>query len=403
MITELKIGIVREKQYPTERRAPITPDVARHLLKAHKGLSIIVQPSAQRVFDDTSYVKAGCQVSDDLSPCDVILGIREIEPEAFISGKKYLFFSHVTKRHLRNKKLLKGAHERSVTILDYEFLKGTNDKRLVGFGYWAGLVGAYNVLRAYGLKTGQFELLSTAFLVDKSQLFQEVRKAAGCKARILITGQGKVTKGIVEVLDAIGASHVNRHQFIGDPNLSLFYFLSSPHDYLKHHELAHFSKDYLRSHPQEFESNIASCIKKADIYIAGHYWDSRFPLFLTEEEAMSEDNRIKVFGDVSCDIPGPLPYAKQTSTLQEPFYDVKRTDLSVQPAFSSDESVTVMTIDNLPSALAVEASVDFANQIEHLVLPYFWEGDYNKVLKKATVLRNGNLNERFSYLADYLA
>lgn len=402
MITELKIGIVREKQYPTERRAPITPDVATHLLKAHKGLSIIVQPSAQRVFDDTSYIKAGCQVTDDLSACDVILGIREIEAEELIPGKKYLFFSHVAKRQPRNKKLLKGAHDNHVTILDYEFLKGTNNKRLVGFGYWAGLVGAYNVIRAYGLKTGQFSILSTSFLIDKDQLFEEVKKVTNCKGRILVTGQGKVTNGVVEVLEAIGAKEVNRQQFLGEPKAALVFYLASPHDYMRHNELAHFSKDYLRSHPQEFESNISDYIKKADIYIAGHYWDSRFPVFLTQEEAMYEDIGIKVFGDVSCDLPGPLPFSKQLSTLEEPFYDVKRSDLSIQPAFSRDDNVTVMTIDNLPSALAVEASVDFANQIEHLVLPYFWDGDYNKVLKRATVLRNGNLNEPFKYLSDYL-
>ena len=402
MITELKIGIVREKQYPTERRAPITPDVARHLLKAHKGLSIIVQPSVQRVFDDTSYVKAGCQVTDDLSACDVILGLREIEAEELIPGKKYLFFSHVAKRHPRNKQLLKGAHDNHVTILDYEFLKGPDNKRLVGFGYWAGLVGAYNVIRAYGLKTGQFSLLSTSFLIDKEQLFEEVKKATNCKGRILVTGQGKVTNGIVEVLEAIGANEVNRQQFIGEPKTALVYYLASPHDYMRHNDLAHFSKDYLRSHPHEFESDINEYIKKADIYIAGHYWDSRFPDFLTRAEAMYEDIQIKVFGDVNCDIPGPLAFSMQLSTLEEPFYDVKRSDLSIQPAFSADDNVTVMTIANLPSALAVEASVDFANQIEHMVLPYFWEGDYNKVLKRATVLRNGNLNEQFNYLSDYL-
>lgn len=402
MATGFTIGILRETQANPDRRTALTPNGAQKLLSINKTLTILVQPSAHRVFKDCEYTEVGCVISEDLSFCDLLLGVKEVQIDTLMEDKTYMFLSHTAKKQLHNQPLLQAIIDKKITLIDYEFLYAFKKSRIASFGYFAGLAGAYNTLRAYGLKYGHFALLPLLEISTKKQMWKELKKVIGGEHKIVITGKGRVSKGVEEVLQACGIFKVDIDGFFHKTFPDPVYYVAPPTEYVKHKEGIDFTLDDFIANPQEYESNFLRFAQVSQILIATHDWDIRSPQLFNLDEVKSDSFKIKLIGDISCDIDGSVPTTQKASTIEESFYDYNPLTKALTQAFSAEDNITVMAVDKLPSALPIESSEYFSDELINHVLGYFWMGDYNKILKKATITKNGKLKKRFTYLRGFV-
>lgn len=402
METKFTIGILRETQVDPDSRTPITPTGVLRLFNTHKSLAIIVQPSTVRAFKDKAYADVGCIISEDVRNCDLLMGVKEVAIDALMEGKKYLFFSHTAKKQSHNQLLLQTIINKNITLIDYEYLYVNKKNRIAAFGYFAGLAGMYSTLRASGIKTGQFALAPLAKVSDKNQMWDELKKVDAHQSKILITGNGRVSKGAEEILKACGIIKVNMDDFINKQFNFAVYYIADPLQYAKHKQGNSFTfKDY-KTHPNNFESNFLRFAAVADIYVATHFWDIKSPKLFTLDDTKSKLFNIKVIGDITCDIDGSVPTTQKVSYIEAPYYDYNPQNNSSEIAFSHPDNIAIMAVDRLPSAIPIESSEYFSAQLVNHVLPYFWTGDSNKVLKKATIAKNGKIKKRFAHLRTFI-
>ncbi|MDG1903292.1 MAG: hypothetical protein P8I37_02910 [Schleiferiaceae bacterium] len=203
----MKIGIVREGKIPIDKRVALIPEHAAYLKNKFK-CEIVAQPSAIRAISDEEYVRYGIDLQEDLSDCDVLFGVKEVPINDLIPNKTYFFFSHTYKQQPYNAKLLRACVERNIRLIDYELLKN-NGARVVAFGRFAGLVGAYNGLRGWGEKYGQFVLKPAHECHDMQDMFDQLKGIDWpADLRILLTGKGRVASGAVETLQAAGIPEI---------------------------------------------------------------------------------------------------------------------------------------------------------------------------------------------------
>jgi saccharopine dehydrogenase (NAD+, L-lysine forming) len=115
-----------------------------------------------------------------------------------------------------------------------------------------------------------------------------------------------------------------------------------------------------------------------------------------------KDFRISVVADISCDINGPLPSTLRASTIADPFYAYNPYLETEEPAFSRPTNITVMAIDNLPGELPRDASQDFGRMLMNSVLHDILTQSESPMVERATIIKDGRLTPKYSYLADYL-
>ncbi len=402
MSNEFTIGILRETQETPDPRTPLTPHGAMTLLNSNKSLKILFQPSDFRAFKNEEFMEAGCILSEDLRDCDLLLGVKEVSPNTLLEGKKYMFFSHTAKKQEHNQLLLQTIIDKNITLIDYEFLYNSQKKRIAAFGYWAGLAGAYSVMRAYGLRYKLFKIKALTEIKSKDMLFKELKKVVGGHEKIVITGNGRVTSGVEEVLQACGIYKVNMDGFFNKKYTDPVYFIAEPEHYVKHKQGRDFVFKEFKKQPQMFESNFKRFTQVADVMIVGHFWDPESPKLFDAEDMVSDLFSIKLIGDITCDIDGSVPTTQRVCSLEEPYYDYNPKTGQLEKPFMADNNITVMAVDKLPGALPRESSEYFSELLVNHVLGYFWMGDYNKVLKKATIAKNGKIKKRYSYLRTFV-
>ncbi len=402
MFADFSIGILKETRDNADSRVALTPCGAKNLLATNRELTIYVQPSTNRCFTDQEYMDKGCIISEDLSMCDILLGIKEVEWNCLLEDKTYLFFSHTNKKQNCNQRLLQTIIDRKITLIDYEFLFGTGKNRIAAFGYWAGLAGAYNTLRAYGLKYDLFQLNPLDELKSKGKLIGELSKVVGKSDKILITGNGRVTSGIEEVLQTSGIYKVDLDSFLHKTFKDPVYYIAEPHHYVKKINQEDYSLKDFKRYPSKYEADFMYLANVTTILLTGHYWNPQAPKLFEMSDVLSDQFKIKLIGDIACDIEGSVPLTRKISTIKDPFYDYDPLEKRIKAPFSGDNNITMMAVNNLAGALAKEASEYFSAQLVNHVLPYFWNGDYNKVLKKATIAKNGKIKKRFSHLRTFV-
>jgi saccharopine dehydrogenase (NAD+, L-lysine forming) len=200
MNKKLRIGVLRETKNPPDRRVALPPAQCNKLLALFPQMEILVQKSSLRCYTDKEYEEAGLTLSDDLSSCDLLIGVKEVDKSTFIEGKSYLFFAHVGKKQPYNRAMLQKIVAKKITLLDYEYLTDVNNIRLVAFGRWAGIVGAYNGLRGFGIRNKIFTIKAARDCHDFKELTIELEKVKLPPIKILITGGGRVAKGALETL-----------------------------------------------------------------------------------------------------------------------------------------------------------------------------------------------------------
>ncbi len=399
----MKIALIKERKNPPDRRVVLTPEQAKELMKKYPGLEIVAESSDIRAFSDDEYREAGVEVVDDVSDADVLLGVKEVPIDALIPGKKYFFFSHTIKKQPYNRDLLRAILDKNIELYDHETITDKNGNRLVAFGYYAGIVGAYNTIRTYGLKSGLFNLPKAIELKDKKALIEELKKVKPLlpPVKIVLTGKGRVGRGAKEMLDAMGIREVSPGDFLTKTYDEPVYTNIDVDWYNKHKEGKPFDFQEFFKHPERFEGDFDKFTKVADIYIAGHFYGQGAPYIFTKEAAAAPDNKIKVVGDISCDLNGPVATTVRASTIADPVYGYdpktgRETD------YHNPGAIAVMAVDNLPNEIARDASEGFGENFVKYVIPALVEGDKEGILERAKITENGRLTERFKYLQDYV-
>ncbi len=402
MNTKFKIGVLKETKTPPDKRVALPPMQALDLIKQFPNVEVYIQPSELRCYKDSEYAAVGLTLKEDISDCDLLLGVKEVKPQYLLPNKRYLFFAHIAKKQPHNLPLIQALAQKKITILDHEYLTDQKGNRLVAFGHWAGVVGAYNALRVRGIRTKRYALPAAHDCHDYKELIDELKKVKLDPKKILLTGGGRVANGALEIFREIHIKEVSPEEFLNKKFDEPVVCRIDPWHYAKRKDGKPFDWDYWVKSPVDHESSFLPFTKVTDILVSCHFWDFRSPVFFTREEMLLPDFKISIVADISCDIPGPIPSTLRASTIADPFFDYNPATGKEEKAFSSDKNVTVMSIDNLPGELPRDSSEFFGKTLVEKVLPHFLSNDTDGIIERATILKEGKLTERYDYLKDFL-
>jgi hypothetical protein len=397
----MKFAIIKERKNPPDRRVVFSPGKLKEFQDQFPLSEIKVEKSDIRIFSDEKYKELGFEVCEDISDCEVLFGVKEVPISALIPNKKYFFFSHTIKKQPYNRKLLQAILEKNIELFDHETIIKENGARLIGFGRYAGIVGAYNGFRAIGITKETFNLPKAETLENQQELISELKKINISNIKILLTGSGKVAYGAKEMLDAMKIKMVSVNDYITKTfSESVFCFLDVL-DYNKRKDGKVIDNYDFYSNPEEYESDFMRFANVTDFFIAGHFYGNGAPYLFTREGAKSEYFNIKYVADISCDVDGPVASTLRASTIENPFYGYNpQTESEVD--FKDKNAIVVMAVDNLPCELPQDASEGFGEMFLQNVIPAFFNNDKDGVLERAKITENGKLTARFSYLQGYL-
>ncbi|MBN1185819.1 MAG: hypothetical protein JXB49_26295 [Bacteroidales bacterium] len=384
------IGILKETSQPYDARVALAPEQIIELQQQFPGSKFIVQPSEVRCYANKEYKEKGIEISEDLSKCDLQIGINNIAPEQILSGMTYLFCTPLLKNHRDVNSTLNGFIKQKASCIDLEKLTDELNNRLVTFGRWAGIVGAYNALRAYGLRNELYDLKPPSEYKNKDELFRELKKLVLPPIKILITGGGRVAGGVREVLAQLEIHKVSPSDFVKKEFEDPVFSLLEPVDYVKRIDNMKFELQHFYQFPQEYKSSFQNYLKVTDILITSHYWDPRSPVFMTLDQMKPRSFNISIIADISCDLNGPIPSTMRYSTLEQPFYGFDPAQNKEVDPFE-EKAITVMAINNLPTEFPRDASEDFSKKFAKKVLPLFLDKDEFGIIKKGMIVKEGKM------------
>ncbi|MFT4803916.1 MAG: hypothetical protein ACI9YE_001112 [Psychroserpens sp.] len=398
----MKFAIIKERKNPPDRRVVFSPEKLAEARVQFPQAEFVVESSDIRVFSDDAYRQKGFAVLDDVSDCDVMIGVKEVPLEALLANKKYFYFSHTIKKQPYNRKLLQVMLDKHIEMYDHETIVKQNGARLIGFGRYAGLVGTYNGFRVLGLRDKLFNLPKVETLADLNEVKAELDKITLPNIKILLTGTGKVALGAKEILDHLKIKQVSDALYLTSQFTEPTYVMADVMEYAKRKDGKVGSKQEFYKDPTYFESNFMPYARVTDYFIAGHFYGNNAPYLFTRQDAKQPDFKINLVADVSCDIDGPVASTIKPSTIADPFYGYDpQTEKEV--AFDAKGAITVMAVDNLPCELPKDASEGFGELFLEHVIPAFFNNDERGILKRARITtQEGKLTERFSYLQDYV-
>lgn len=398
----MKIGVIRETKNPPDKRVPLSPEKCAKLKQNFPEVELVVQSSNIRAFKDEEYSELGVNIVQDVSDCDVLLGVKEVKKEELLPHKTYFFFSHTIKEQPYNRDLLQKILDLKIKMIDYEALTYPKNGRILGFGRYAGIVGAYNAFLAFGIKSNSYNLKPANECHDYKELKQELKKVKlPNDYKIIISGDGRVGKGAEEIIHAIGIYEVSPLDFLTSTRNEPIYTQLSIKEYNKRKDGQLFTKDDFYTNPELFESNFKRFSDIGDMYIACHYWDANAPFVFSREDIKADSFKLKIVADISCDIDGPVASTLRPSTIDEPLYGYDpKTESEVD--FMNENAIGVMAVDNLPCELPRDASEDFGNELLTKVLPSIIGEDSDTIIERASICENGKLTSYYSYLQDYL-
>ncbi len=400
----LRLGVIREGKTPPDQRVPLTPAQCMALTDRFPNLDIAVQPSPVRRIQDAEYEAAGVKIQADLSDRDVLIGVKEVNAEDLIPGKTYLFFSHTYKLQPYNAKLLAAIIDRKIRLIDYEMLKRPSGKRIIGFGRWAGLVGAYSGIRAYGLRSGRFSLPKAIECVDLVDMLAHAKTAdLPDDFRIVLTGNGRVGQGAREVLDHMKLRCVHKSDFVRMDFPEPVFTHLEVEDYNERTDGRAFDFRSFVDDATDYQSAFMPFAKRANMFIAGHFWAEGAPFLFTREDMRDPEWSVEVVADISCDIDGPVACTLRPSSIENPLYGYDPIAES-ECAFDAPNGLTVLAVDNLPCELPRDASEGFGRELMEHVIPLLVAGDDDGILHAASeTTLQGTLNAPFAYLESYVA
>ena len=397
----MKIALIREEKIPADNRVALTPSQCRWVQKTYPGATIVAQCSPHRCFTDKEYNRAGVEVKEEISDCDIFLGIKEVHVQALIAGKTYLFFSHTKKAQPHNQKLMQAIVKKKITLIDFECFEHDDGQRIIGFGFFAGIVGAHNGMMAYGNRTGAFKLARVYQQKDFRSLIHTYFGLKLPNVKVVVTGSGRVAHGITEIMNLMGLIEVEKEEFLSREFSYPVYVQLKGADLYEHEGDGSYQREHFHQYPQEYRCRFMPYAASADILMNGVYWDQHVPRLFQKEDIGRKDFRIEVIADVADDLNGSVPINVGDQTIENPVYGVDRKTFQKTAPYLST-SIDVMAVGNLPNELPRDASRYFGEQLMQYVLPDLLNGT-SPIIEKATIVHQGQLTENFRYLEDYAA
>ncbi len=397
----IRIGLIRERKKLPDERVPFTPKQCAYIHKNYPTVKITVQPSPTRCYADDEYRAEGIELAEDLTACDILMGVKEVPEEYLIPGKTYFFFSHTKKKQEHNKGLMHALIEKRIKLIDYECLTYRDEQRILGFGIYAGIVGAHNAFLAYGKKTGTYTLPAAHTVKNYQELLVAYEHFKLPNVKIVVTGSGKVAAGVLEILTQLDIEPVEPADFLThEYEYPVFTHLKGASLYArKDNDLFH--RDDFHAHPEAYKCLFSSYVHQADILLNGIYWEERINRLFEKEDIKRKDWRISVIADITCDVNGSVPINIGSSTIADPVYGIDRaTGKRTEPFQNTRNTIDVMAVDNLPNELPRDAAQYFGLHIEKYILPEILK-ENSDILERATICENGRLTKHYEYLADY--
>lgn len=393
------IGLIREEKKPSDNRVALTPAQCKWLLKSSINLKIIAQPSSQRCFKDEEYERAGVIISENLNDCKILFGIKEVPFDKLIPEKTYLFFSHTKKKQAHNQRMFKEIIRKKINLIDYECLEHEDGTRIIGFGFFAGIVGAHNGIMSYGNRTGLFHLER----VYKQKSFRElIHSYFGLKLpniKVIVTGSGRVAHGVLEIMNLMGLHEVEPEEFL-EREFDYPVYVQLKGGMLYAHENTHlYSRDDFHEHPQHYKSKFLPFARSGDILMNGVYWDHDIPKLFEEKDVHEPSFRICTISDITDDAHGSVPINLGDQSIEDPIYGVDRKTLQKTKPYQPN-SIDVIAVGNLPNELPRDASRYFGEQLIKYILPDLFANG-SKIIEDATIVKNGIITEKYAYLNDY--
>jgi alanine dehydrogenase len=397
----VRIGLLKEGKIPADNRVALAPQQCKWLMKTFPGVQVYVQASPHRCFSDKEYERAGIPLVDNLDNCDILFGIKEVPVAHLLEGKTYLFFSHTRKKQAHNRKLLQAIVEKNITLVDYECMEHEDGQRIIGFGFFAGVVGAHNGMMAYGERTGLFHLDRVYKQKDFKELIHSYFGVKLPNVKIAVTGSGRVAHGILEIMNLMEVVELEKEEFMSREFSYPVYVQLKGADLYRHIKKGTYNREHFHLHPEEYECLFDTYLPHTDILMNGVYWDLNVPRLFKLNRVSDADFRIKVIADITDDTNGSIPINLGDQSIENPVYGVDRFSLQKTPPYQPG-SVDLMAVGNLPNELPRDASKYFGEQLIKYVLPDL-VGNSSRILEDATIVKEGRLTERFSYLQEYIA
>jgi hypothetical protein len=397
----IRIGLIRERKSPPDTRVALTPQQCVHIMHIYPGLQVVAESSPDRCYSDAEYIAAGIEVRTDMTDCDVLMGIKEVPVETIIPGKTYFIFSHTKKKQPYNQKMMHAFIEKKVRLIDYECLTHTDEQRILGFGFYAGVVGAHNGLLAYGQKTGLYDLPAAHYVKSFSDLLKIYARVNLPNIKIVITGSGKVASGIIEVMTHFDIESVEPEDFLTHEYDYPVYTHLKGGDLYARKDNDLFSRNDFHAHPEAYKCLFSKYIPQTDLLMNGIYWDAHIARLFEKQDIQRSDWRTSVIADITCDTDGSVPINVGASTIADPVYGIDRKKgEKVQPFQNTRNTIDVMAVDNLPNELPRDSSEYFGAHFEKFVLKELLGGN-SDIIDRATICDNGKLTSHYEYLSDY--
>jgi saccharopine dehydrogenase (NAD+, L-lysine-forming) len=402
-MSTIKLGVIREGKVPPDFRVPLTPKQCKSIELLYPNVKVQVQKSPIRTFKDEEYAALGIELVDSLEECDIIFGVKEVQIADLIPNKTYFFFSHTIKKQPYNRALLQTILDRKIRLVDYEVIKDKSNKRIIGFGRYAGIVGCYNAFLTYGLKTGTYEIKPAHLCHDRKEVEEEMKKIVLPKNfKVVLTGFGRVGHGAKEIIDLLPIKEVTPEEYLANEFNEPVFTQLEVEDYNGKIDGSEFTKQEFYTMPELFKSTFGRYALCSDMYIPCHFWSSKAPLILTNDVLLQAPRRLKVIADVSCDIDGPIASTIRASKIGNSIYGYDPETKS-EVNFRDENAIAVMAVDNLPCELPKDASEDFGNELLKNVFPALFGEDPDRVIERASETNfDGELTEPFKYLEDYV-
>jgi saccharopine dehydrogenase (NAD+, L-lysine forming) len=397
----MKIALLSEKKLPADSRVALSPEQAKQLMMVHPNLTIVAESSNDRIFSDEDYRNADVQVVGSVEDCDILLGIKEVPVKDLIPEKTYLFFSHTIKMQAYNQKLMQAFLEKKITMVDYECLEWGKGGRVLGFGRWAGIVGAYNGLLTWGKKHNSFDLKPAYLCKNYDELKSELKKVSLPNIKITLTGTGRVASGSLEVMDIVGIKAVTPEELLNNSfEKPVYSQLLNRHIFKRKNYNGPWNRPHFFEFHDEYIGQFDPYLSKTDLLINGFYWEEDLPALFTKKQTADPDFNIKVIADITCDVEGSVPITFKATSIEDPTFGWDPLNQVVTAPFLPN-TIDVMAVTNLPTEMPASASEDFGDAMSTHILPLFVGGDPDQIIKRATLTHNGQLTPDFNYLQDY--